>query len=506
MSNYAALIGPLSICGSLKTDGTPNVNGIVWFCSPGTTTPVTVYADAAATDAVTAPVTLDVGGRLPYADYPNGIYTKQPIRLLIQDSTGLTVSDTTFESSAGATGLSNVGFPNETTVDQAFTALYASLGGIDGQFSPFVGATPLPLYKVISGIQLTPQMFGAKGDGLNDDTNAIQAMLNKLVALHGGVGFFPPGTYKISAVLTIPAAASGIALIGAGQGATTITQSSTADVFASSSAADISMSGMTINGNVGLTSVARCSIRSVIINRGNSTSTYGLSLASCSIVALDDCIITGASSGAQWVLLSGTTSDVYFARCGLGSGIAASICIDISGAASNVFAYGTRFIGPGGTTGVKYESGATGTGLFLSDCPTLGALSTPIDASAISSDPGIIQRNCGLENVTSNITSGGPTTFTPSSVPNSITANCNVNGAGGTVTVAAPTPALGTNTPVGRLFEYQFNNVNGNAVTWNMNAIFKTTASVDGTDTHKTVVGFRWDGTNLRERYRAQTT
>lgn len=47
----------------------------------------------------------------------------------------------------------------------------------------------------------TPQMFGAKGDGTTDDTEAIQQCINKSRTI-----FFPRGTYKITSPLSIPSA------------------------------------------------------------------------------------------------------------------------------------------------------------------------------------------------------------------------------------------------------------------------------------------------------------
>lgn len=47
---------------------------------------------------------------------------------------------------------------------------------------------------------VTPQMFGAKGDGVTDDTLAIQAAFNENKSL-----FFPPGDYMISDTIVIPA-------------------------------------------------------------------------------------------------------------------------------------------------------------------------------------------------------------------------------------------------------------------------------------------------------------
>src|SRR5581483_4382395 len=48
----------------------------------------------------------------------------------------------------------------------------------------------------------TPQDYGATGDGVHDDTSAIQSALN--AAPLGGVVYLPPGTYATTAPITIP--------------------------------------------------------------------------------------------------------------------------------------------------------------------------------------------------------------------------------------------------------------------------------------------------------------
>jgi hypothetical protein len=54
--------------------------------------------------------------------------------------------------------------------------------------------------------------FGAKGDGVNDDTSGIQAAINSLP--NGGIVFFPAGNYLITSTLSI--ATSSITLQGSG--------------------------------------------------------------------------------------------------------------------------------------------------------------------------------------------------------------------------------------------------------------------------------------------------
>jgi hypothetical protein len=50
--------------------------------------------------------------------------------------------------------------------------------------------------------------YGAKGDGVTDDTDAIIAALTA-ASFSGGIVFFPAGTYKVTRTITVPAVASG---------------------------------------------------------------------------------------------------------------------------------------------------------------------------------------------------------------------------------------------------------------------------------------------------------
>lgn len=73
-----------------------------------------------------------------------------------------------------------------------------------------------------SSIGTNVKLFGAVGNGVADDTTAIQATINAVSA--GGVVYLPVGTYKISAALTV---FTGVTLCGAGDNETVITQTST---------------------------------------------------------------------------------------------------------------------------------------------------------------------------------------------------------------------------------------------------------------------------------------
>lgn len=51
---------------------------------------------------------------------------------------------------------------------------------------------------------VTPQMYGAKGDGVTDDTTAFQNALNKILELGGGTLYIPKGNYYITPLTPVP--------------------------------------------------------------------------------------------------------------------------------------------------------------------------------------------------------------------------------------------------------------------------------------------------------------
>ncbi len=79
---------------------------------------------------------------------------------------------------------------------------------------------------ITSGVWFDVRAYGAKGDGVTDDTVAIQAALDAANAAGGGKVFLPAGTY-ISTTLTMP---SKVTLAGSGIETTIIQSKSTTNV------------------------------------------------------------------------------------------------------------------------------------------------------------------------------------------------------------------------------------------------------------------------------------
>lgn len=109
-------------------------------------------------------------------------------------------------------------------------------------------------YAMINGAPVNVLDQGAIGDGVADDTQAIQDAIN--LCQNGGTIYFPPGTYKVTSEFTLSPAYTGIVFLGAGMGATTIIADYTGNVFNFTSTNNVALEyggfvfrNMTIDGN-----------------------------------------------------------------------------------------------------------------------------------------------------------------------------------------------------------------------------------------------------------------
>lgn len=105
--------------------------------------------------------------------------------------------------------------------------------GVD-YIPPGAGAITRTVAQELGDLWVSVKRFGAKGDGVTDDTNAINNCIAAVAALGGGVVYFPPGTYLVkfqgSALLgadkeiAITVQSNNIHLVGAGIGCVQIKQ------------------------------------------------------------------------------------------------------------------------------------------------------------------------------------------------------------------------------------------------------------------------------------------
>lgn len=246
-------------------DGQPLDNGYVWIGVPNLppqTNPVNVYFDEALTILAPQPLRT-INGYISRAGSPAQVYIDGVnFSILVQDSKGTMVYNFT-----EGTGIS----PNAAGV------VYDPAG---------IGAVPTTVQAKLRET-ISVKDFGAVGDGVTDDTAAIQAAAN---AASGQILIFPPGEY----VVTNGFGMTGDGSIISGYGATLLYGATTAPFFhcIRISGNNTAVLGIKIKSPPGLVrDDTGFGISAGVPAPG--TSTFGL--------LIQDCIIEGVASAGIWV-------------------------------------------------------------------------------------------------------------------------------------------------------------------------------------------------------------
>ena len=186
----AVLLSPVGgVAGQFfDNNGAPLSGGKMYTYVAGTTTPQATYTSSSGITAHANPIVLDSGGRVPGGEIwlTDGLQYK----FVLKTSTDVLIG--TYDNVNG--------IPNSN----ALVAFEATLAGSTG--SSLVGYQPVGTGAVATTVQtklresVSVKDFGAVGDGVTDDTAAIQAAL--AVSSHVIV---PIGTYLISATVAVRA-------------------------------------------------------------------------------------------------------------------------------------------------------------------------------------------------------------------------------------------------------------------------------------------------------------
>jgi hypothetical protein len=194
----ASLVQWLKFAGARDaTTGAAIASGFAYFYSP--TAPgvyLTVYQDAAETTPYPAntPVSLNAAGQAE-------VYIKDSAEILVTDALGATKHLVVYatQQAASLVVVSNASF-TATTIDGVLTAIGTSIG-VDAKYKDATSATARDVKDVLR-MHITPQDYGAVGDGINNDSTALQNAINRAVAAKLPL-YLPKGTYRITVGLTV---------------------------------------------------------------------------------------------------------------------------------------------------------------------------------------------------------------------------------------------------------------------------------------------------------------
>lgn len=200
-------------------NGNPLAGGKLYTYAAGTTTPQSTYTSSAGNAFNTNPIILDAAGRVPEEVWLTigGNY-----KFILKDSTDVEIW--TKDNIPGANDYSAVLADFADTTDKtkgdALVGFRQSFGNT--VFTTAVGST---VHNKLQEI-LSVKDFGATGDGVTDDTAAIQAAIT---AAQGRTVLMPKGTYIISSPIelnwttaTYPQYQAASRIVGEGPGATIV--------------------------------------------------------------------------------------------------------------------------------------------------------------------------------------------------------------------------------------------------------------------------------------------
>lgn len=122
-------------------------------------------------------------------------------------------------------------------------------------------------YRDATKMNISVKEHGAKGDGVTDDTSAIQAAIDAAEAAGGGIVYIPVGTYLYTTTLTVPTRTG---IVGAGVEVSVLNYTATDGTNA------IEMKGTGDDLSTG-TVVANCWMEDITV-QGNASSNHGIVL------------------------------------------------------------------------------------------------------------------------------------------------------------------------------------------------------------------------------------
>jgi hypothetical protein len=208
MANFSPAYFP--VFRAFDANGNPLAGGKLYSYAAGTTTPLATYPDATGGTPNTNPVELDANGEANVWLGPDAY------KFVLQDATGAVLW--TVDGIKSLDELAQA-YADTLRTDLANTADPAKGAALVGYKSPLTGGTARTVYARLQD-SVSVKDFGAVGDGVTDDTEAIQACITAILEKDSTVSgvnrpwehrdgqyrraiYFPMGEYIISDTLLL---------------------------------------------------------------------------------------------------------------------------------------------------------------------------------------------------------------------------------------------------------------------------------------------------------------
>ncbi|WP_258153473.1 MULTISPECIES: glycoside hydrolase family 55 protein [Pseudomonas] len=176
----------------VDNNGHPLVGGRVYHYYVGTNTPKDTYQDSGQTIPNTNPIVLDARGEA-------SIYGAGTYRQVLTTSSGVTIWDQVILDPSSAVG-GDLDALKDDLANNTDPLKGAGLVGFSNSAVYADGTVGSGIREINAKIGVVVTDYGAKGDGVTDDTDSIKAAITAAGA--GGDVIFPEGTYLITDKLT----------------------------------------------------------------------------------------------------------------------------------------------------------------------------------------------------------------------------------------------------------------------------------------------------------------
>jgi hypothetical protein len=192
-------------------------NGSVTLYERGTTIVASYYSDFEATQLLSGQsVLLDSNGSLvAYVAVLVDVEVKNDLGVVVREFVAgahdaavevISPSFTGVDYTSGASGTQK-----PTDLERVLDSWMASAGAPD--WKVLANGSPTTLQVLAGNSFINVKAYGAQGNGVSDDTTAIVAANAAATALGGGNVYWPPGTYRVTAAINLPA---NVTWVGAG--------------------------------------------------------------------------------------------------------------------------------------------------------------------------------------------------------------------------------------------------------------------------------------------------